>query len=143
MTLNIKKEQGKSRIDKFFKKRNMEHTMTYRSMIGKEDRVLSDKRDTIKKLTEVEGVLRTRLEQSTQRNSQMDAILGNMEHSIRERSKSRSRLSSRLSFSKTVEHSPHDLTEPTLITSVEGELLMKRTDIEEKIDESQAEGGFS
>jgi hypothetical protein len=66
-----------------------------------------------------------RLEQSTQRNSQMDMILGNMENTFRSRSKSKSRLSSRLSLNKTVEH--RDCTEPTLITSVEGELLMKRT----------------
>ena len=68
-----------------------------------------------------------RLEQSTQRNSQMDMILGNMENTFRSRSKSKSksRLSSRLSLNRTVEH--RDCTEPTLITSVEGELLMKRT----------------
>ena len=51
MTLNVKKEQGRSRVDKFFKKKNMEHTMTYRSMISKEDKLVSDKLDTIKKLT--------------------------------------------------------------------------------------------
>jgi hypothetical protein len=51
MTLNVKKEQGRSRVDKFFKKKNMEHTMTYRNMISKEDKLVSDKLDTIKKLT--------------------------------------------------------------------------------------------
>ena len=53
MTLNMKKDQGRSKVDRFFKKKNFEHTMTYKSMIQKEDRVVSSKVDTIKKLTEI------------------------------------------------------------------------------------------
>jgi len=106
MTLNLKKDEGRSRVDKYFKKKNFEHTKTYRSMIDKEDRTVNEKRDTIKILAEVEGVLRMKLEQSVQRNSQMDMILGNMENSFRSRSKSksRSRMSSRLSLNKTIDN---------------------------------------
>jgi chemotaxis methyl-accepting protein methylase len=53
MTLNLKKEQGKSRIDKFFKKKNFEHTMTYRDKIKKEESLVSQKMDTIHKLAEI------------------------------------------------------------------------------------------
>ena len=80
----------------------------------------SRKINTIEKLTEIEGVLRKKLEQSSQRVSQIDQALGNFEHSIRERSKSKSRLS----LNRTVDHSPSiDNEEPSLITLVEGELL--------------------
>lgn len=129
MTLNERRDQGRSKIDKFFKKKNYEHTKTYREKIHQEEHTLHLKKDTIQKLAEIEDVLRRRLEQSSQRNSQMDQVIGNLEQSFRERSKSRSnsRVSSRLSLNKTFDNSPkRDPNEPSLITSVEGELLGKK-----------------
>ena len=41
LTLNVRRDEGRSRIDRFFKKKNMEHTMMYKQKIGKEDRVMS------------------------------------------------------------------------------------------------------
>jgi hypothetical protein len=58
----------------------------------------------------------------------MDQMIGSFENSLRERSRSRSK--SRLSLSHTLDHSPaNDHEAPSLITSVEGELLGKNDEI--------------
>ena len=51
MSLNLSKEQGRSRIDKFFKQKNLEHTLTYKEKIRKEEGKVQQKLDTINKLT--------------------------------------------------------------------------------------------
>ena len=55
----------------------MEYTLSYMDKIRKEEKRLTQKKDTIEKLTEIEGVLRQKLEVSSQRVSQMDQMLGN------------------------------------------------------------------
>lgn len=36
MTLNLMREQGRSRVDKYFKKKNKEHTKLYEEKINSE-----------------------------------------------------------------------------------------------------------
>lgn len=47
----MRKEQGRSRIDKFFKHKNMEHTRAYKERIAHEEGNAQQKLDTIKKLS--------------------------------------------------------------------------------------------
>lgn len=53
MTLNLLKEQGRSRIDKYFKKKNKEHTKLYEDKINNQEEIARQKQNTIKKLTEI------------------------------------------------------------------------------------------
>jgi hypothetical protein len=89
------------------------------------------KMETIKRLGEIEGVLRHRLEESSMRVSQMDQALGNISQSFRDKTGSRLSLGHSLSVSPDV----------SLITSMEGTLLA-RGEVEEEIEEG-GEGGVS
>ena len=51
MSLNASRDLGRSKIDKFFKTRNAEHTNHYKEQIRKEQKTMKHKEDTIKKLT--------------------------------------------------------------------------------------------
>ena len=53
LTLNVRRDEGRSRIDRYFKKKNMEHTMTYKNKIMKEDTLMNEKKDTIDKLSRI------------------------------------------------------------------------------------------
>lgn len=131
------KEQGRSRIDKYFKKKNKEHTKLYQEKISSQEAIAKQKQDTIKKLAEIEEALRKQLEQSSMRVSQMDQILGDVSKSVKNRSLSRA--SHRQSASLYNNG-------PTLITSIEGELLgQTETILDEKLDEKgeEGEGGVS
>lgn len=61
MTLNLMRDQGRSRIDKYFKKKNKEHTRQYQQKITQEEHLAKQKEATIGKLTQIEGVLRKQL----------------------------------------------------------------------------------
>ena len=58
------------------------------------------------------------------RVSKMDNMIGDFSKNMEERSRSRSK--SRLSLNRTFDHSPLNEPSPSLITSVEGELLGKQ-----------------
>ncbi len=62
MTLNLMKEKGRSRIDKYFKKRNSEHNKLYEEKIYLQESKIKQKGDTIKKLEHIEDVLRKKLQ---------------------------------------------------------------------------------
>lgn len=50
MTVNLMKEEGRSRIDKFYHQKNREHTSLYKEKIKKEEGKTMQKIGTIKKL---------------------------------------------------------------------------------------------
>lgn len=52
-SLNVSRDQGRSRIDKFFKDKNLEHTRLYKEKIKQEEGTVKQKADTIKKLAEI------------------------------------------------------------------------------------------
>lgn len=112
VSLNASRDVGRSRIDKFFKQKNKEHTLSYKEKIEKEERSTKLKMDTIKKLTEIEEVMRKRLEESSMRVSQMDEVIGNFSKTVKDKSYSR------LSLNQTLDHSPAHEHSPSLITSV-------------------------
>jgi hypothetical protein len=61
MTLNLLKEQGRSRVDKYFKKKNKEHTKLYQDKIASQEAIARQKQNTIRKLSEIEEALRRQL----------------------------------------------------------------------------------
>lgn len=53
MTLNEMKEKGRSRVDKYFQKKNKEHTRLYEEKIMSEEEKAKQKAETINKLSEI------------------------------------------------------------------------------------------
>ena len=85
MSLNSERDEGRSRVDRYHKYRNKEHARQYREKMEEEDNTTKVKKDTMKKLTEIEGVLRQRLESTSQRVSQMDQIISGVAATSRAR----------------------------------------------------------
>jgi hypothetical protein len=126
------KEKGRSRVDKYFQKKNKEHTKLYQEKIMSEEEQTHQKLDTIKKLGEIEDVLRKKLEQTSLRVSQMEQIIGDVSSTVKKRSLSKTSFN----LSASLHNSP------TLITSIDRELLASKDEIDEKLEEG-GEGGVS
>lgn len=137
MSLEEGKEIGKRRIDRFFKRKNIQHTQTYKDKIIKEEMLTERKAHTIRKLENMEEALRKRLQESSMKVSQADQLIGNLSKTIIERNtKSRMSMSaSRQKISMSTirsgkqqrHHNKEDGSIDFMLTNIEAELMDEKS----------------